>query len=358
MLKRALVVLIVLLLGALLAGASAQSRSRDALGYPGTLLFTTPSGQLGRVNANGTGSAILPDLGRFSDAELSRDGRLLGDLENGRLFVASVSGGGRRLIASDVHSWTWAPDSQRIAYSTFAKQIRQIFVVRSDGSDPRQITRNARATSSKFDPYNELAWSPDGTRIAFLNWQNYSSYQPMNGGRLFTVSSGGGPEVPGPRLGTFRYPGAGSMGWGFVPFTISWSPDGRALAVASEAESGVLVVRGTRVTWLRGSDCCVGPSYLSWSPDGNRVAFLGADTSAGDSGGVAAPNGSIATVLGSGDRTPVWSPDGSWLAFLECGYDSNGNAAPCRLHISDRNGHHVASLTSPAKIDRLIAWLR
>ncbi len=359
--KWGLAVLVVLLPSALLAGASAQAGSRDARADRGTLLFVTPSGRLGRVNANGTGATILREVGRVSEPALSPDQKLLGDIEKGSLFVVDMDSGHRHLVARDVNSATWAPDSKRIAYSSgrWGDVSRQISVVRVDGSDRRRITHNTRATSGKyFDPYNELAWSPDGTRIAFLNWQNYSGHGPMNGGRLFTISPSGGREVPGPPLGKFDYPGARDNGWGFVPYTLSWSPDGRALAVASEAESGVLVVRGQRITWLRGSDCCVAPKYLAWSPDGRRLAFLWADTSAGHSGGVAALDGSLSSVLGSDNEssthTPVWSPDSSRLAFLDCPW----YAGPCRLYVSDRNGHHVTMVKTSAKIDGFIAWLR
>jgi len=330
----------------------------------GSLMFVTIRGeteidagrsQLGVMTANGTNPRVVRDLGRSVDyAVLSPNRRLAGVLgEDGRLSVVDIQRGGRRQVATGANSWTWAPDSRRIAFSSAFKEgtVAQIWIVGADGSNRRLLTHNTRRSSKLYDPYNELAWSPNGKEVAFLNWQHYDWHHPPSGGRLYTIPAAGGSEVPGPRLG-------------MVPATVSWSPDATAIAVASFRDAGVQIVRGRDVGRLRGSACCVAPGFLSWSPDGSRVAFLGADTSTADSGGVARINGSTSTVIGSSSedlftRDPTWSPSGDHLAFLQCSgdwsYDTQGR---CALYQSDRDGRNVAPVRTTAKVDRLRAWTR
>jgi Tol biopolymer transport system component len=340
--KRLLVLLVALVVTAMFAGSSESARlGRSA--PRGRLLYLTPSGNLGVMDANGGRRRILNKLGD-ADGQLSPNHRLLGVINRTdteiRLFVVKVGGRERHLIARDVRGWTWSPDSKWIAYSTFGPRfVSQMYVVRADGSGRRQLTHNTRVTSLKsFEPYNRPAWSPDGTKIAFLNWQNYKGFGLlMTGGRVFTIPiSPGGHERAGPPLGAFAQVGP------FVPYTLTWSPDGSALAVGGTR--GVVIVRGSRVSWLQGSECCRGydGQVLAWSPDGSRLAFLGPGA---QSGGVAAVTRSFFTGLEG--VSPVWSPDGSRLAFL--GFKG--------LTITDRNGHHPVTVRTTADIASLVAWL-
>lgn len=139
------------------------------------------------------------------------------------------------------------------------------------------------------------------------------------------------------------------------PFGLSDSAHTSALAVAAEAEAGVVIVHGTRGRWVHASGCCVAPNYLAWSPDGSRLAFLGADTSSSDTGGVAELAGASTAVFGltASTRTPVWSPDGNRLAFLA--FPERGAV---RLYTSDRNGRHLAAWPNTEKAVEPLGWVR
>ena len=55
----------------------------------------------------------------------------------------------------------WSPDGSRIAFVSPRGGVdRDVFIVNADGTDLRQLTEN---NAGEFSP----TWSPDGTRLAF-----------------------------------------------------------------------------------------------------------------------------------------------------------------------------------------------
>ena len=208
----------------------------------------------------------------------------------------------------------------------------ELAVVGLDGQDPRRLTRH-RA----FDNYP--AWSPDGTRIAFVSDQHLTEAEkrrsrwPPPG--LFTMAADG-RDIR--RIATDL-----TVAWQ----PPAWSPDGRSLAVAAAiryvgsrtmaegfwafgaGDHALYVVPADGAGFVRLSEAVSGGA---WSPDGTRLAFAkpeGAEvalyTIAADgsdaqrvttiprlrtSHGTHATRGWIHTI--------AWSPDGSKLLYA-CG---------------------------------------
>jgi hypothetical protein len=132
----------------------------------------------------------------------------------GSVVVMNVDG-------TDVHSLgqgslgVWSPDGTRIAFERMNGVCIydlcgiDIYTMAADGSDVRRLTHTATAIDYAAVP----AWSPDGTRIAFLAG-DYAGAPEL---RVMTTD---GAVVA--RLGT-----VGSRG--------VWSPDGRAIAATTSA---------------------------------------------------------------------------------------------------------------------------
>lgn len=212
----------------------------------------------------------------------------------------------------------WSPDGQWILISVLTGEQRDLFMVRPDGSERRQITDT---------PGSELlaTWSAGG-RVAFVSPTDH-------GLRLFVLDHPLQGDVPPHHL---DLPG-------FAPaFTSApWSPDGTTLTVVMgeypELDIYRVPLHGSSPTSL-----VTAPGYdgsPAWSRDG-RLAFVS------DRGGsrdiwVRHPDGTLQQVTPgtARDDSPAWSPDGRWIAFVS---DRTGNR---EIHVVPSEGGSVTQIT-------------
>jgi eukaryotic-like serine/threonine-protein kinase len=136
------------------------------------------------------------------------------------VWAISVFGGAPRKLRDGSWAARVSPDGSSIAFS----KGREIWLTGADGENPKKIL------SSENEVYSALAWSPTGTRLAYLKSQGKSEA----GGSIETVSlEGGSPSVvlSNPAL---------VVGQGA---TILWVRDGRVIFLLGEslAQNGVNV---------------------------------------------------------------------------------------------------------------------
>jgi WD40 repeat protein len=113
-------------------------------------------------------------------------------------------------------SLAWSPDGDRIAFIDFGAPVRKLYTVRIDGSDLRAIAEDALFS---------VTWSPDGSSLAYLvspDWEAgcIGRACPI---RVMVVGADGSAARMLFSPGRYHY-------FNFVP-GLAWSPDGTQLAL-------------------------------------------------------------------------------------------------------------------------------
>ena len=211
-----------------------------------------------------------------------------------------------------------------------------VFVIRPDGSRLRRLT----PSGSDIGSYE---WAPDGSRIAYLDRQGGLWLVRLDGtGRkLLTASS--------PRRD---------------PWELSWSPDGKAIAVlASDPGTPhqafrivVVPTDGGPQRRLPSGDAQV----IDWSPQGDEIVY-------GDGTGrqrIIRTDGSkprpfFHPLPKYGHGLPEWSPDGTHVGFVGFGGRVRRGRFIDRyagIYVADADGTNLHLVTSHAYNEYGFAW--
>jgi Ca2+-binding RTX toxin-like protein len=216
----------------------------------------------------------------------------------------------------------WSPDGTRLAFVSQRNGDADIYTMAPDGSDQRELT-----FSNAWD--TDPAWSPDGKQIAFV------SYRGGNEGIYFMNADGSDQHLA-----------VGDIGY---PSHLSWSPDGKSIVFQTyyydyetgRELTGLWIAQGASAhPLLLGSD-----NDPAWSPDGTRIAFDGSRDDPGnqdvyvmnaDGTGVRRLTSDLAD-----DSHPAWAPDGSAIAFQS---ERDGKRNP-QIYTMAPDGSNVRRLT-------------
>lgn len=232
----------------------------------------------------------------------------LGAYENSRdLFELDASDGDHRPLfaGSGTVLWgAWSPDGSRLALTLERGDSgSELVVADADGSDPVTIVAEDGTGAVGPDLLN-LAWSPDGSRIAYAG-------RTLRGGvanrTIFVVDADGRGR---PTVLDGHWEG------------VSWSPDGRRLVLVGFPDpedptfdlytsdpDGSNLARLTHDTSVERS--------ASWSPDGSRIVFTDGPELDPDLFVMDADGSDLRRLTDrrGWELLPVWSPDGAWIAF-------------------------------------------
>lgn len=239
--------------------------------------------------------------------------------------------------AKQIADLAWSPDGSRIAYTRGNNAgDDSVWVVNADGTTtfPLEIG----GTGAKRHP----TWSPDSSKIAYAVVKNKPEQiyvAPSTGGFGPPLANGVGHEPNwSPDGSRIAFDGYRSGGFGYVDLHI----------VAADGSAAPLIVTPSQITeW----------TFSAWSPDGGRIAYRA--TNAGDgtvyrvmnaAGGGDHPLASP----GEGDaRYASWSPDGSRVVYEGA---LIGNITARNLYVASTDGSGGAQpLTSDGK-SKSPAW--
>jgi len=171
------------------------------------------------MHADGSQKPLTSD-GRSSAGSFSPDGtKVVFAGWDAGLYVIDVEGGTPRLIARSYMAWwlgspAWSPDGSRIAYTVYEEGgpdgfTFQIWTVNPDGTDSRRLVDLGECGGG--DCSGGLAWSPDGSMLAFHSMRDNLSGRHWG---IYVVHADGS--------GLHRI-----KDLGYQPI---WSPDGSRIA--------------------------------------------------------------------------------------------------------------------------------
>jgi Tol biopolymer transport system component len=217
-----------------------------------------------------------------------------------------------------------------IAFVSTRTGSPQVYIMRADGSDVRQLT-NERDGACQPD------WSPDGEKIVYVTpcRQKQETYQ---GSSLFILDVNSRSRTALPA----------SPGGDFEP---AWSPDNKHIAFTSfrdgYMEIYMINLDNNQFTRLTRAQGIVGAIYArqpAWNPYGTQIAYVlkrrGLTqiwvTTDGDAN-MGKPNSQL-VISGSKllDSLPTWSPDGQFVVFNETNFDGTAPYKLMSMRYEDR----------------------
>lgn len=244
----------------------------------GRIAFAAPDAetwQVYSVEPDGTGLAQLTQVEVpfvVSDPAWSPDGMSLAyvvresDTDRSDIWVMDADGSNAHPITSGPGSHSdpaWSPDGTTIAYTHAPPAMSdQIWIMGDDGSDPEAFTHCGSECLRDSSP----SWSPDGDAIAFARISGAGATIPVSV-NMWPV------DRSSDRSRQVELEGATYAGG------LAWSPDGTSIAFTSDLEGTGLYVMDPEGNGIQPLTLDVADATApTWSPDGQRIAFMrGAD---------------------------------------------------------------------------------
>jgi TolB protein len=278
------------------------------------------------------------------------------------IYTINTDGTGRRQLTNSPpyqdNYPTWSPDGRRIAFTRVtrnpavadpgspAANIAVLYVMNADGSGLLPLATKHEA--EQFAP-----WSPDGTKLlSYFDPARARDSDPYTYD-LHVVNADGSGQV--------------KVHDGTAEVWAAWSPDGRRIAYLDfndpvlrdpgRLDTYVMNADGSGKTRLTTDG---NSQYPTWSPDGTRIAISGRGPNAGFATYVMNADGSGKILVAQdaglyGNTANPWSPDGRQLVVILVG--SGGPAhGILAVYRADGSGQVTASQTSAAFTDGNFSW--
>lgn len=218
----------------------------------------------------------FPEVPAWSGAfpEWSPDGNWIASISTkspNELILRDAQTGSEQVsrLPKAVLDLAWAPDSKRIAFSTFGSEPGELLVYWMDIKCLQRMV-NCQPQSHLLTAGHSVAWSPDGLHIAFA-WNPGSESQGQGKDAIFVLSidSLSEPRLVSGGLEDCRDP--------------DWSPDGSLIVFSCLFDIFTVSQDGGNLTNLTAGEFPSDRSLESWwprdfqptwGPKGDRIFFL------------------------------------------------------------------------------------
>ena len=268
-----LMLLLVIALGVALGGLPRHIKS--PFGAAGDRLVAYQDGTAILVaHIDGTGERVISGSVPYARSPLfSPNGKLVAFVApsapnelGGTLFVTPADGGGQprelsrglELAEANISSLAWSPDGTRIAFSAPVDGVPRIFVVSVDGSTLTPVTDE---TAARDLP----TWSPDGTRIGFRE-------KDPDGLRVrLRTMQADGSDMQEVDLMVASDAFLSKVRWrpGDAPFSYVFSP---GFGAPTSGKVSFLFGHGYEI-WSQGAGGFA-DNGVPWAPDGSKLAMI------------------------------------------------------------------------------------
>jgi Tol biopolymer transport system component len=273
------------------------------------------------------------------------------DVAGGEIYTITPGGTATRITVSNSSSDpAYSPDGSRIAFiSSEGQSGYQVFVMNADGSGRRRVTPSSTAKS-------QPTWSHDGTQIAYV--ANSFDVDGQTDTEIWAINADGTARR---QLTNNSFPDTQP----------AWSPLGNRIAFVSvrtgDTDRNVYVMNsdgGGQTSITPNSPPPCSPNCYrghddnpAWSPNGSKIAYVHGHTLGGGglfdiwtmdpSGG---GKGNLTNNDSRSDLEPAWSPNGGRIAYTSrpgTGFD---------IYVMNANGTGQAPIDTNASKDDKPDW--
>jgi len=208
----------------------------------------------------------------------------------------------------------WSPDGSRVAFVLITNGLEQIHLMNPDGTGIEPLTP---AAVKAIHP----SWSADGRRVLYCTDDDLAPPR-KNASEIYSI------DIATRSITTL-------LSGGVNTYPV-WSPDGKRMAfrrMLGETDSEVFVADADGSNPQNITNNPAFDGWPAWSPDGSLIAFASNRGNQNYQIYTMRPDGSdvrlVAATEGRG-TAPKWAPDGKTIYFTICG--KSAFSADCQIY--------------------------